>query len=52
MMRFLRDSIREQIEARKANSHGAGWDICDPGQAAKNPQNFLNGLEKVKSNGE
>jgi hypothetical protein len=25
MMRFLRDSIREQIEARKANSQGTGW---------------------------
>jgi hypothetical protein len=29
MMRFLRDSIREQIEVRKADTQGAGWNHFD-----------------------
>ena len=36
MMRFLRNSIREQIEARKANSQKAGWTHFEPRQATRN----------------
>ena len=36
MMRFLRDSIREQIEARTANSQKAGWTHFEPRQATRN----------------
>jgi hypothetical protein len=35
MMLFLRDSIREQIEAIKANSQGASWDHFEHGQAMR-----------------
>jgi hypothetical protein len=48
MMLFLRDSIREQIEARKANSQGASWDHFEHGQSyAKNPQNIVKSLVLV-----
>jgi hypothetical protein len=35
MMRFLRDSIREQIEASKANNQGAGWNHFEHGQGTR-----------------
>jgi hypothetical protein len=35
MMRLLRESIREQIEVRKANNQGAGWNHFENGQATR-----------------
>ncbi|HEY6366040.1 MAG TPA: hypothetical protein VI585_14760 [Candidatus Binatia bacterium] len=35
MMQFLRDSIREQIEAKKANSQGIAWNHFEHGKAMR-----------------